>query len=248
MYTVETAIAEIKEQIACKEKQIQLLHTFDSITKGTTEDNYHAFCNTPLRNSDVLGKILIQNFPFLSYREKGCNYFYYNIINTDYIVKIPSSEARGIEINMSNYIPDYDKIERDIKNKFSYKRDDLLQKIQYCTTILNTKSSIKKAKLIFANYRTAVAVASYIKGSTKTNYNNQYKAILAQLTEKLNDLNMAEAKYKEGETALFDRQQADIQKYCTEFLKWTDCVIICKDNRMLATVRMENNNIVIKNY
>jgi hypothetical protein len=68
MYTIKETIASIREEIAEKEKEIELIENIDKI--DFTWENYNRLCHTNI-STDVLVAKLTERFPFLRYSR--CN-------------------------------------------------------------------------------------------------------------------------------------------------------------------------------
>lgn len=100
---VQEAIAEINENIDELQNQLKLIQSID-FTKPVTEDEWHAICETPLRSSDLLATLVKNIFPDAENILVHCNYVYFDLMG--FKVQIPTSRARGINVDLSWYEKD----------------------------------------------------------------------------------------------------------------------------------------------
>lgn len=222
MYTVEEAIANLKEEIAEKQEQIIQLQQFSEIAeRGLTEQEYHNFCDTDLRYSDVLGKALLTVFPFLEYEKREANWFFYHI--GDVQVCVPNSRCMGIDIVMPNLIPDLDKRIHSTGQKFWFRTKSLEKKIQLYQEYLQVKGIANRAKLMFPTYRTWFAVLRFIALGKQT----ADKEMRKKLEEALEEQKVLEEKIRQKNTEVanvYDSQKIFFNKYIPMLLEWTDTV------------------------
>lgn len=142
MYTVAETIANIREEIAEKEKEIELLENIDKL--DLTWENYNKLCHTHV-SDEILSAKLIERFPFL----KSCRYnggsldFKINssteLIN-DTLVRIPKYDFPEVAI----FVPkprdyrkrlyrDIDRCEKEIEHYKSLANADFKTKVEYQT-------------------------------------------------------------------------------------------------------------------
>lgn len=235
MYTIKEAIANLTEEIAEKQEQIAQLQQFDKIAKkGLTEQEYHNFCETDLRYSDVLGNSLLTVFPFLEYEKRGVNWFFYRL--NDVQVCIPNSRCMGIDIVIPKLIPDLNKRIHSIKQEYEFQVKPLEKQLLLYQQYFQAKSDSERAKLMFPTYRTWFALLKFIAlgrvASDKEMRKKQEEAMeqKAALEERF--------RLKSTEIADFEKSQTFFfKKYIPLFLKWTDTI------RVQAVL---NNNVAIR--
>lgn len=222
MYTVEEAIANLSEEIAEKQEQITQLQRFGEIAKcGLTEQEYHNFCETDLRYSDVLGKSLLTVFSFLEYEKRGANWFFYRLDEVQ--VCIPNSRCMGIDIVMPNLIPDFDKRKNTIQQNYWLKPLD--KKIQLYQQYLQTKSFVTRAKLMFPTYRTPFAVIKFVMLGRQAS-DKEMKRKLDEATEERAKLEEKIQQKINEATEMFQLQKKFFDKYIPLFLEWTETIRI----------------------
>ena len=138
MYTIAETIATIREEIAEKEKEIELIENIDKI--DFTWENYNRLCHTSISN-DVLAAKLLERFPFLSY-------YRYNGGSLDFKINSSTELIKGIIVR----IPKYDLPEIAIFiPKPCDRRKKLYRDIDYC------KKEIERYRLLAnADFRTRV--------------------------------------------------------------------------------------------
>ena len=226
--SINDAIEAIKNEIDTKQRQLERLHHFDEMAQaGLSEEQYHDFCQTDMRYSDLLGKALVTSMPFLTYIKKEPNYFYYNIENTDLAVKIPNSLCTGVEIIIDKYYRDDDELVSCVTRK--YKLDDNIrsQKILTYTAFLNTRSVLKRACLVApSNQSLAKLLISYVINNKKENYEKKITDQLAKLKKEEAQIKIAKLRELETRAAAYKKQMQDIEYYAAQFLEWTDKVQI----------------------
>lgn len=100
---IAEAIESLAEEILeCKE-QIEVVKNID-FNAPVDEDTWHEICLTPLRTSDLMGKLLKNIFPNAEDIKVGSNY----VVFTLYGFKcfLPTSDYYNIEVDTSWYIKD----------------------------------------------------------------------------------------------------------------------------------------------
>lgn len=97
------AIREINEQISELQAQVNLINSFD-FSKPVDEDTWHQLCETPLRYSDLLAKLVKNIFPLAENILVHCNYVYFDMMG--FKVQIPTSRRQGINVDVSWYEKD----------------------------------------------------------------------------------------------------------------------------------------------
>ena len=101
--TVQEAMTEINENINELQGQLKLIESID-FTKPVSEEEWHAICETPLRSSDLLATLVKNIFPDAENILVHCNYVYFDLMG--FKVQIPTSRARGINVDLSWYEKD----------------------------------------------------------------------------------------------------------------------------------------------
>lgn len=100
---IEEAIESLEEEILeCKE-QISVVKTID-INAPVDEDTWHKICFTPLRTSDLMGKLLKNIFPDAEDIKVGSNYVVFTLYG--FKCYLPTSDYYNIEVDTNWYIKD----------------------------------------------------------------------------------------------------------------------------------------------
>lgn len=221
MYTVKDAITNLLEEIEDKQQQIKQLQQFDKFAKrGLTEQEYHNFCDTDLRYSDVLGKALLIVFPFLEFEKRGANWFFYLSKEENVQICIPNSRCLGVDVVIPDLIPNIDKRIHSIEQKYWFQTRTLEKKIQLHKDYLQADTITKRAKLMFPTYRMPFAVMKlFLLGKQASVKEMQKKT--EETEAELNKIQDKISKEVAEATELYYRQKAFLDKYIPAFLKWT---------------------------
>lgn len=248
MYNIENAIAALQRDIEEKNKRVKILQNAQEHGIGElTEDTYHEMCLTYLRGSDLLGNALTKVFPFLTYEEGGCNYFYYRTEN-GISVRIPNSAIRSVEIVVDRYFRDADKAIASIESKYALSRGEYKRTIREGEEYFTTKSIVRKAKIIYQyHYVTWYAVLCYLFSSRK----KLRKRVQQRLTEAQRGSHELSCRMEEEIVRAKEnrvRQQTELMRLAADFLKWTKRVNIYEKGSMFEKEEfyMENNKIIFK--
>ena len=97
---IKEVIQEIDENISELMLQKEILQNLD-FSKPVDEETWHKLCETPLRNSDLLGVLVKNIFPLAEDIKVHCNYVYFNLLG--FKVQIPTSSCYSINIDTSWY-------------------------------------------------------------------------------------------------------------------------------------------------
>lgn len=97
------AIEDLKEEISEKQSYIELIESID-FTKPVDENTWHQICETPLRSSDLLAKLVKNTFPEAENIVVHCNYVYFELMG--FKVQIPTSRRKGINVDTLWYYRD----------------------------------------------------------------------------------------------------------------------------------------------
>ncbi len=100
---LEEAIADLQEDIKEKQDQIELIRSIDW-NNAVNEETWHMICETPLRTSDLLAKLLKNIFPKAEDINVHCNYVYFKMYG--FRCAIPTSRCMGCYIDTSWYEKD----------------------------------------------------------------------------------------------------------------------------------------------
>ena len=76
---IKEVIQEIDENISELILQKEILQNLD-FSKPVDEEIWHKLCETPLRNSDLLGVLVKNIFPLAEDIKVHCNYVYFNLL------------------------------------------------------------------------------------------------------------------------------------------------------------------------
>ncbi len=101
---IKEVIQEIDENISELILQKEILQNLD-FSKPVDEETWHKLCETPLRNSDLLGVLVKNIFPLAEDIKVHCNYVYFNLLG--FKVQIPTSSCYSINIDTSWYCCSY---------------------------------------------------------------------------------------------------------------------------------------------
>lgn len=100
---IEKAIKEIQDEIKEKEDYLDLLFALDW-QKPVTEKQWHTICETPLRNSPLLGTMVKNIFPEAEDAKVSSNYVFFTLYG--FTCAIPTSLIEGIEVRTDWYEKD----------------------------------------------------------------------------------------------------------------------------------------------
>jgi hypothetical protein len=92
---VSEALRLLEEEKSTIEQRIELIQSVDW-SKPIDEDGWHAICETPLRDSDLLNILITNTFPDAKHIMRGPNYVIFDL--RGYKIQIPTSRCRGINI------------------------------------------------------------------------------------------------------------------------------------------------------
>lgn len=101
---IQDAICSLEEIINETQEKINILRNID-LEKPVTEEQWHKICETPLRYSNLLAVLIKNTFPMAENIILSCNYVYFDIMGFE--VQVPTSNHRGINIDLSWYKEDY---------------------------------------------------------------------------------------------------------------------------------------------
>ena len=231
---IHEAIKTLEDDISIKKEQIAKLKDFTKLSaNGLSEDQYHEFCETNLRYTDLLGKVLVKNLPFLTYERRGANNFFYTLEGQK--VFIPNSLCYGVELHLQKvYVSPENEKNRIMKDYTSIK-EHREEKIATREAYLATKNLIKKARIIFPTYRPVIAMIKYLFKAPFKHYRTEIKKQLEELIQ-LNQ--RAETSLNEKIKTIdfeYEKQQAFFKKYVPLFLEWTQTEVrVYNDNSQIA--------------
>lgn len=100
---VGEAIQDLQEDIAEKQKQVELIKSIDW-DKPVNEKIWHEICDTPLRTSDLLGVLVKNIFPNAKNINVRCNYAYFDLYG--FKCALPTSRCNGAYIETGWYKKD----------------------------------------------------------------------------------------------------------------------------------------------
>ena len=100
---VGEAIQDLQEDIAEKQKQVELIKSIDW-DKPVNEKIWHEICETPLRTSDLLGVLVKNIFPNAEDIVVCCNYVSFNLYG--FKCALPTSRCNGAYIETGWYEKD----------------------------------------------------------------------------------------------------------------------------------------------
>lgn len=100
---IAEAIESLEEQITEYKKQIEAVKTIN-FNASVDEDTWHKICFTPLRTSDLMGKLLKNIFPDAEDIKVGSNYVFFTLYG--FKCFLPTSDYYQIEVDTSWYIKD----------------------------------------------------------------------------------------------------------------------------------------------
>lgn len=250
MYTINEAITHLQEDIEEKKKYIKRLEEFEELSKkGLSEIEYHDFCETYIRNSDLLGNALTVVFPFLKLEQSGINYYTYKIEGYDKTeIKIPSSRCLGINVYFKEYMNEPAVFEKTIEQQYLLRMSKLHKDIEICEKFIATNSVFEKAKLVFPHHKTPFNVINLLI-SSKTFNKKAYIDKLNNATEELKALQEYKNKDLTEKNRKYLEQQSFIEEFIPQFLKWTKTVYIYEAgwNRVEAVCRMRDGVLLLEN-
>lgn len=133
---VDKAIDELKEDIADLTARITLLESLN-ISQAVSEEEWHNLCETPLRSTAIMGALVQHIFPDATDIKVDCNYVNFNLFG--FCVQIPTSRARGINVDTSWYVP--------LSAKGSLRFEDFLSDKEMCVLrYLHARAGKEKLK------------------------------------------------------------------------------------------------------
>lgn len=253
MVNTQDAIQNLEQGIALKERQIEQLNKFEQLVEaGLTEEQYHDFCSTDMRNSDTLGEALLKVFPFLSYDKRQPNFFHYTV--EDLEIRIPNNRSFGIEIIVKKYysMPNEENIA--LSHGLLSSKKTIEGKIKTRQEYLEAKSFSKKARLMFPHLKSWAAFISYVSHNIKWIFKFDKKRISpsTRIKNELEELLWEQEKFVAKEKLLTEQaessyleQQTLLEKYALLFLKWTKNVRVYSNNwdKPKADYSMENGSL-----
>lgn len=223
---INSALKEIEQEIhklnVRKEKIQRLQNVLDKEIISETE--YHELCETPLRYTDLLGKLVCNALPCLTYESYSLNYFHY--LANDWQVRIPNSRCSGIEI----VLPYYGVKNRCECNSQNFSRTLKLgstkDKIRKIERFLASDSILEKALL--AEPASVSQLVKYIidwifKGKR---YKRDMTSRLIDLKEKASSLESELNKTYRIYLSNVQKIYLALQEILPEMLEWTDKVRI----------------------
>lgn len=98
------AIQENEEEINKLKNQNKFMQTID-FSKPVDEETWHKICETPLRNSQLLGTLVKNMFPEAEDIVVHCNYVYFTLLG--FKIQIPTYRSQGINVDTSWYKRDW---------------------------------------------------------------------------------------------------------------------------------------------
>ena len=101
--SIKESIERLEKDIKEKQNQINLIKSINFDEK-IDEEKWHAICETPLRNSNLLAVFLKNIFPDAKDINVGCNYVMFTLYG--FICALPTLRCNGIEVNTDWYKKD----------------------------------------------------------------------------------------------------------------------------------------------
>lgn len=225
---LEDEISEKQEEITNIKEKINMLNSFN-VDEKLTEDIYHELCETDLRNTDFLGKLIENTIPELVFEKRSPNYFHYTVKdNKDIQIRIPSYSLKEIEIVFPYYYRKLNKIEED--SLYLMSMENRNSKIERLEKYLNNK-----------NFK-------YFIGSVFMQNRKIRKRLNSLIKEREEFKNSCENRYNTHNEKRAN-QQIIIKKYAEIFLKWTNKVkVFSSFTSPYMCITKENDKIIFEEY
>lgn len=235
---IELAIKTISKSIADAQQKIKILKGFEELqTNGMTEEQYTALCETPLSDSDTLGKSLEIAMPFIKLQASTKDFFCYQTDDNIEvrISKIP--QEYSVCIVVENYIdslpPETEFIEQNCHKNASYMIANA--KTRHTSAFFAATTDEKRAVLVHPTWsRTRAKIAYKL-------FSKDYIADMMSRQEMATaECQAIEENYRKIYIELCEKrnsQQIAIEKYKNLLLKWAKQVKICN--------KTDNGDIII---
>lgn len=234
---IDESVADINEQIDVLKKQKSLLSRCQKLK--LSEEEYHSLCETNLRYTDSLGKMLGKRLG-LNYTNKTLAYFEYKLEN-NWLLCIPNSLVYGVNI----YIPNY--VRKDFDTDFNIiTHKSAMNKAKESLDVINREffegNTMDKAKCIYCKKYShnsigkCLMLLNYLVSNPYKHYETRFSIIRIDLTNKYNN---ASNNYKRRLKDLEDRykiQEELLNKYCTKLFEWTDTIRIYGDKNSTTPI------------
>lgn len=240
---IKSAIKTLSKSIVDAQQKIKILKEFEELqTNGMTEEQYTMLCETPLSDSDILGKSLEIAMPFIKLQASTKDFFCYQTDNNNikvHISKIPQEYSVCIVVeNYINALPtETEFIEQNCHKNASYMIAKA--KTRHTSAFFAATTDEKRAELVHPTWSRTRAKLAYKLFSEDyiANMVNRQKIATAECQS-------IEENYRKTYIELCEKrnsQQTAIGKYKNLLLKWTKQVKICNktDNGDIIIISVE---------
>lgn len=234
MNEIKEAIEQLQEKKENIDKQIAMLQNFEHT--DLTEENYHEFCRTLLRNSELLGQALGQMFG-VKYLRRNLNSFDYRLPN-GWRMMVPSTTENCIFIAIEDYVG-----ENFENSAFARKNLDVQRQaereIEFLTDKFLNADKNGKADYVAIGFQMKNPIIKRIVeniGYDITNlwehYEKKYANRVKALKKKIDDLQESYETEKSAWNVAFEKQEKYLEEYCGILLHWTSKVNVFQDGVM----------------
>lgn len=216
------AIDRLNEEIhELQAKREMLVHQdFSCIS----EKQFHEMCETDLRYTDFLAKVIGINFQ-IEFKERTPSYYYYHLLN-NWELRIPIFRKNGIEIIVPKYFKKDIRTDSDYLRYEESKRESA-EKVGMIESLFFEGNLLSKARCVYGRkYKKTllgnlVCIINYMITNPFLKYKKRFSVILEDLQERNKNASDRLSKYiKESEEGY--KVQSDLIKSYLKFLDWTD--------------------------
>ena len=227
---IAEAIADMDEEIKSLQESKSLIDRLWSHDIHTfTEDEYHQLCETPMRYTNALGKMLEERLGY-PYKERTADSFLLEL-QDDSELRIPTSRIHGVEIIMPYFHGDDWKNTNLQLQLYRESIEETKQKIEAINKNYFEGTLSKKIEFTSGRYYKrnilgkTVAVIDYFCKSIK-GLNKKYKTILEDLEQVKAETTEKYRKHEEKVLSEYTLQTKRLEEYKNKLFMWTDTIRI----------------------
>ena len=205
---IERTTKEMKRQVRELEERIKFLETLEE-DSVLDEDGWHVVCETPLRASQKLAVFVQNMFPKAENVTVSPNYVLFSL--SGFSVRIPTSRARGIEIDLNWY-------ERD-EGKPRFSPDPATRRMmEYYALEDSGESRKKKAEILLGKPNgglnpVSAALAFRSAKTSRSKWEEKYRKELEDHERRTREYEEKRRKMRERARILFEEVLPTLGKF-----------------------------------